>query len=360
MFDQFKKKNIKEHEEKYQETKKEFDELANILDITFFKLVEEAGEINHYLKLHYQSLRKIKFIRLSGRSQNSFLATLQEKLDTEIDNSANDYSSTTMKNDTLSGKSKSSIKTKAVIGTSLVAGSVVAAPIVTTGVVSTLFAAATTGTTLASLSGAAATNATLAWLGGGALSIGGGGMAAGQAVLAMTGPIGAAIGLTAFVGGNFLFERKKNQKYIDKLEKEIHILIKGMKAITKLLVKIEKIRSNYQNDLNYLQEKYEIIHHYKKNFLFFTDEQKSILFFHLKNMESIASRTYAKIDIENSTFLSTIGSDNDKIYQPIFEGIQWHFWDEATDPSQETIFWRKILIMGLGIMLIFILGFLMR
>jgi hypothetical protein len=45
------------------------------------------------------------------------------------------------------------------------------------------FAAASTGTAIASLSGVAATNATLAWLGGGAIAAGGGGMAAGMAVL---------------------------------------------------------------------------------------------------------------------------------------------------------------------------------
>ena len=44
------------------------------------------------------------------------------------------------------------------------------------------FGAASTGTAISSLSGAAATNATLAWLGGGSLA-GGGGMAAGSAVL---------------------------------------------------------------------------------------------------------------------------------------------------------------------------------
>lgn len=45
------------------------------------------------------------------------------------------------------------------------------------------FAAASTGTPISSLAGAAATNATLAWLGGGSLATGGGGIAAGTAVL---------------------------------------------------------------------------------------------------------------------------------------------------------------------------------
>lgn len=45
------------------------------------------------------------------------------------------------------------------------------------------FASAGTGTAISGLSGAAATNATLAWLGGGTLAAGGGGVAAGTAVL---------------------------------------------------------------------------------------------------------------------------------------------------------------------------------
>ena len=53
---------------------------------------------------------------------------------------------------------------------------------------------ATTGVALSSLSGAAATNASLAALGGGALSVGGGGMALGTAVVAGT---GAAVGSAA-------------------------------------------------------------------------------------------------------------------------------------------------------------------
>lgn len=53
---------------------------------------------------------------------------------------------------------------------------------------------ATTGVAISSLSGAAATNASLAALGGGALSVGGGGMALGTALVAGT---GAAVGSAA-------------------------------------------------------------------------------------------------------------------------------------------------------------------
>lgn len=55
---------------------------------------------------------------------------------------------------------------------------------------------ASTGTAISGLSGAAATNATMAWLGGGALSAGGGGIAAGAAALNFV-----TIGPALLVGG---------------------------------------------------------------------------------------------------------------------------------------------------------------
>ena len=56
--------------------------------------------------------------------------------------------------------------------------------------IATTFGVASTGTAISALSGAAAANAALAWLGGGALAVGGGGMAAGSAFLALAGPVG--------------------------------------------------------------------------------------------------------------------------------------------------------------------------
>ena len=59
--------------------------------------------------------------------------------------------------------------------------------------VATTFGTASTGTAISALSGVAAKSAALAWLGGGVLSAGGGGMAAGNALLAMAGPVGWTI-----------------------------------------------------------------------------------------------------------------------------------------------------------------------
>lgn len=77
--------------------------------------------------------------------------------------------------------------------------------------VATTFGTASTGTAIGSLSGAAATNAALAWLGGGAISVGGGGMAAGNTFLALAGPVGWAIGAATLVGaGAFYSSRNKS------------------------------------------------------------------------------------------------------------------------------------------------------
>ena len=59
--------------------------------------------------------------------------------------------------------------------------------------VATTFGHASTGTAISALHGVAATKAALAWLGGGALGAGGAGVAGGQALLALAGPIGWGI-----------------------------------------------------------------------------------------------------------------------------------------------------------------------
>lgn len=77
--------------------------------------------------------------------------------------------------------------------------------------IATTYGTASTGTAISTLSGAAATKAALAWLGGGALTAGGGGVVAGETLLAMSGPIGWAIGAAALLGGG-LYARSKNIK----------------------------------------------------------------------------------------------------------------------------------------------------
>ena len=82
--------------------------------------------------------------------------------------------------------------------------------------IATTFGVASTGTAISTLSGAAATNAALAWLGGGALAGGGGGMAAGEAFLALAGPVGWAIaGATLIGSGILLWKGKSDQNRLE-------------------------------------------------------------------------------------------------------------------------------------------------
>ncbi len=82
------------------------------------------------------------------------------------------------------------------------------------------FGTASTGTAIASLSGAAATNAALAWLGGGALAAGGAGMAAGQTVLALAGPVGWVIGGIS-LAGSLVAVNMSNKDIAEKTEKSV-------------------------------------------------------------------------------------------------------------------------------------------
>lgn len=98
--------------------------------------------------------------------------------------------------------------------------------------IATTFGTASTGTAIASLSGVAATNAAVAWLGGGALAAGGGGIAAGEALLALAGPIGWAIGGAALVGGGLL-ARSKNEKIANEANskrREVEVLIAQLRS----------------------------------------------------------------------------------------------------------------------------------
>lgn len=111
--------------------------------------------------------------------------------------------------------------------------------------IATTFGVASTGTAISSLSGAAATNAALAWLGGGALSAGGGGMAAGNALLGIAGPVGWAIAGIAIIGSALFFWKTKSDR--NRLE-DLFLLISERdqysykQAIVELNERIKRIK----------------------------------------------------------------------------------------------------------------------
>ena len=140
--------------------------------------------------------------------------------------------------------------------------------------VATTFGVASTGTAISSLTGAAANSAALAWLGGGSLGVGGGGMAAGNAFLAMAGPVGwgiAGLMLTASVGAG-VFANKKNEEVAKEAldeQKKIELLIrqteKSIIEITELINLIEKQTEGiYLANLSLIGKDYNL----------FTDDEK--------------------------------------------------------------------------------------
>ena len=90
-------------------------------------------------------------------------------------------------------------------------------PALVTGAITT-FGVASTGTAISTLSGAAASNAVLAFLGGGSLAVGGGGIAAGSAILsdiAITAGWGvglAAAGLVTTLAGKRSLNKAEEYK----------------------------------------------------------------------------------------------------------------------------------------------------
>ncbi len=106
----------------------------------------------------------------------------------------------------------------------------------------TTFGTASTGTAISALSGAAANSAALAWLGGGALSTGGGGMAAGSALLAMAGPIGWTVAGATLLTSILLFSKKKARLNKQKNE-EIESVKRNTENVRELDAQIQTLLS---------------------------------------------------------------------------------------------------------------------
>ncbi len=122
--------------------------------------------------------------------------------------------------------------------------------------VATTFGTASTGTAISALGGAAATNAAVAWLGGGAVAAGGGGMTAGQALLALAGPVGWGVAgvsviATALLAWRKMMKREEGKKEeITRIKNSSHsikLLTAQMVSLADKTMKInEDIREQYK------------------------------------------------------------------------------------------------------------------
>lgn len=125
--------------------------------------------------------------------------------------------------------------------------------------VATTFGVASTGTAIAALHGIAATNAALAWLGGGALAVGGGGVAAGNAFLAMAGPVGWSIaGLSLLMSGVALVVNHSNQKSLENIftlisERDVSSYKLSIVELNERITRIEEESEHIHNAIKRIQ-----------------------------------------------------------------------------------------------------------
>lgn len=162
--------------------------------------------------------------------------------------------------------------------------------------IATTFGTASTGTAISSLTGIAATKAALAWLGGGALATGGGGMAAGQALLALSGPIGWTIGGTALLTAG-IFARSRNRTIAqnaiaetEAINTQIVALASAEAKITNLLDLTSKHAEGLARLLAQLREQAPA------NYLAFNTVQKEGLATLINNVHSLSKLLNQKVE----------------------------------------------------------------
>jgi hypothetical protein len=159
----------------------------------------------------------------------------------------------------------------------------------------TTFGTASTGTAISALSGAAATNAALAWLGGGALAVGGGGMAAGNTLLAMAGPVGWAIGGATLVGSG-LWARNKNKEIAEEATQEALRIEKCKRALDSAHVEIDEITNlTKKHSEGAYKHLYNLSGNAPANYSDFSDQEKQDIGALINNINSLSKLLQRKV-----------------------------------------------------------------
>ena len=146
--------------------------------------------------------------------------------------------------------------------------------------IATTFGTASTGTAISALSGAAAQKAAMAWIGrtfAGFAVKEGAGMAAGQAFLALAGPIGWGI-TAASTGISLISLTNKNKEVAEKAVKEAKEIAKAREALDETTEKINALKAKTDrlfDDMN--REKSKIMSFMNLDYLSLREEDKLFL-----------------------------------------------------------------------------------
>lgn len=154
--------------------------------------------------------------------------------------------------------------------------------------IATTFGKASTGTAIKALSGAAAQKAALAWLGGGALSAGGAGIAGGQALLALAGPIGWSLSGAA-AGISLISMSRSNKEIADRAIDEAKKIMIETEHIQETTKKVENLKAETDSLYNKLKcetEKMEDL--YASNYQLLNSEKKLFLGAIVNNLFSLS------------------------------------------------------------------------
>lgn len=143
--------------------------------------------------------------------------------------------------------------------------------------IATTFGTASTGTAISALSGAAAQKAAMAWIGRTFAVKEGAGMAAGQAFLALAGPIGWGI-TAASTGISLISLTNKNKDVAEKAVKEAKEIAKAREALDETTEKINALKAKTDrlfDDMN--REKSKIMSFMNLDYLSLREEDKLFL-----------------------------------------------------------------------------------
>lgn len=153
------------------------------------------------------------------------------------------------------------------------------------------FAAASTGTAIASLSGVAATNATLAFLGGGSLAAGGLGMAGGMAVLGglVAGPALAVMGFVALgASSKKLDDAYSNLAEAGKIAEELETLRVSTNSIRRRTQMFERVLirvdSLYSEAIDKLEE---VVNEFGSDYSSYSEDAKKVVASNIKLTQTI-------------------------------------------------------------------------
>ncbi|OBR62843.1 hypothetical protein A7K91_15760 [Paenibacillus oryzae] len=162
---------------------------------------------------------------------------------------------------------------------------------------------ASTGAAIASLSGAAATNATLAWFGGGALAAGGGGIAAGTAVLGGL----VAIPALAVMG---VFSHLSANKKINQIEREMNKALEHIDLIEANLLQLQLIEKRSDELTNAIRKAQQVFEHELKQTLLSLNKWKIFSTMIRWVRKTILRRDfYSEKDLQHIAYIGGIASD---------------------------------------------------